>query len=53
MKCDKLSCEPAKHYGPFEFIETYQDEDGGEVSAEHCGSCGNVVLRDRPKEKDQ
>ena len=49
MKCDKQSEDPAKHFGPFEHLRTY--EDGGQkIAAEECAACGNVVLLNLPKD---
>jgi len=50
--CDKLSYDPAKHLGPFKYRNTYEDDEGERISAEQCEACGNIVLRELPKEKE-
>jgi len=46
--CDKASTDPVRHNGPFEFLDTFLDDEV-RVAIERCGECGNIVLR-RPKE---
>jgi len=51
MKCDKQSENAAKHFGPFQHLETFED-DGQSFAVEECAACGNVVLLNLPQDSD-
>jgi hypothetical protein len=50
MKCDKQSCDPKQHTGPFKLLQV--DEETG-FRAARCEGCGNAVYRYVKKPKEE